>query len=126
TLLANNSSGSATGGGAVSVNSGGTLGGGNAGGTVGFINAGGNNISVNAGGTITGGTNGTVGALTMTAANLVFNGASGNLASYAVDISGSTSDRLNLTGVLDLSGAFDQIAFNGTPDGTTTYILATY
>ena len=127
TLLANNTTGSATGSGAVMVNSGGTLGGGNAGGTTGFINAGSNNISINAGGTITGATNGTVGALTLIAANLVFNGAnSGNLATYVVDISGATSDKLKLTGVLDLSGAFDQITFQGTPDGSTTYILAQY
>lgn len=120
TLLANNTAGSATGSGFVIVNGTGTLGG------TGSINAGSNNININATGTITGATNGTVGALTLTAANLVFNGTDGsNLATYAVDISGSTSDLLALTGVFDLSGAFDQITFNGATDGST-YVLATY
>jgi autotransporter-associated beta strand protein len=126
TLLANNTTGSATGSGGVMVNSGGTLGG------TGFIVATGNNINIGksdpggSGGTITGATNGTVGALTLTASNVIFGGNAGNLGTYAVDIAGATSDRLNITGVLDLSSAFDQITFNGTADGTTTYVLATY
>jgi hypothetical protein len=57
---------------------------------------------------------------------VIFGGSAGNLSTYAVDISGNTSDRLNITGVLDLSSAFDQISFNGAADGTTTYVLATY
>jgi autotransporter-associated beta strand protein len=120
TLLANNTSGSATGSGGVIVNATGILGG------IGSINAGANNININDNATITGAKNGTVGALTLTAANVIFGGSAGNLSTYAVDISGTTSDRLNITGVLNLSSAFDQISFNGTADGLTTYVLATY
>ncbi len=137
TLLANNTAGSATGAGGVMVNSSGTLGG------TGFINAGTNNINIGKdtvgmstgnGGTITGATVGpngaptaaNVGALTLAASNVIFGGVSGDLGTYVVDFVGATSDRLNITGVLDLSSAFDRIVFNGTPDGTTTYVLATY
>ena len=35
------------------------------------------------------------------------------------------SDTLNITGVLDLSGLFDALVFTGTPDGSSTYLLAT-
>ncbi len=121
TLLADNSSGSATGSGGVMVNANGTLGG------IGSINAGSNNININANGIITGAKNGSVGALTLTAANVIFAGTdASNVATYAVDILSNTSDRLNITGVLDLSSGFDRIAFNGTPDGTSSYVLATY
>ena len=48
------------------------------------------------------------------------------MASYLVDISGSASDKLAITGSLNLSGLFDKLAFTGTADGTTTYALATY
>jgi fibronectin-binding autotransporter adhesin len=61
TLLVNNSSGSGTGSGAITVNSGGTLGG------SGFINAGSNNVTINSGGTLMGGTGAAAsGALTVT------------------------------------------------------------
>ncbi len=129
TLLANNASGSATGSGGVMVNSSGTLGG------TGSINAGSNNINIGKdtvgmstgnGGTITGATNGTVGALTLTASNVIFGGVSGDFGTFVVDFAGATSDRLNITGVLDLSSGFDRLVFNGTPDGTSNYTLATY
>ncbi len=87
TLLANNSTGSATGSGAVMVNSGGTLGG------TGAIDAGSNNIDINAGGNITGADNGTIGALTLTASSVTFSGTDiSNLASYIVDLN-STDER---------------------------------
>jgi autotransporter-associated beta strand protein len=125
TLLVNNSTGSATGSGAVNVNAGGTLGGGNPAGTTGFINAGANNITINANGTLAPGNS--VGALTLTAANVIFAGTdASNLATYAVEISGATSDLLKITGVLDLNSLFDQISFAGAPDGTSTYALAQY
>jgi fibronectin-binding autotransporter adhesin len=70
---------------------------------------------------ITGGTNGTVGMLTLNS-GLTFNGSGG----YAVDLLGGTSDLLAITGTLNLSGLSDVIAFNGTADGTSSYTLATY
>jgi fibronectin-binding autotransporter adhesin len=61
TLLINNSTGSGTGSGAITVNNGGTLGG------SGFINAGSNSITINSGGTILGGTGASAsGSLTVT------------------------------------------------------------
>jgi fibronectin-binding autotransporter adhesin len=117
TLLVTNTTGSGTGTGAVIVNNSGTLGG-----TGAIAGA----TTINGGGRITGGTVGTTGALTLQS-SVTFTGASGSsLATYLVDLSGSASDRLNITGALNLNGAFDQISFSGTPDGTTTYVLATY
>src|SRR5205823_1808215 len=101
--------------GAVAVNNTGTLGG------TGKI---GGAVTVNGGGTIAAGAS--VGTLTLNN-NLTFNGtSSSSLATYAVDISGATSDKLVIGGALNLSNSFDQITFNGTPDGTSTYVLATY
>jgi len=125
TLLANNTTGSGTGTGAVTVNNTGTLGG------TGFINSGANNITINSGGNITGGTNGTVGTLTLTANTLVIGGT--NL----VDVNGATADRINLTGNLDITGAtidfntavsptaasYTLIMYSGTLTGTFTNIL---
>ncbi len=117
TLLANNTTGSATSGGAVSVNNTGTLLGGT--GTIGGA------VTVNPGARITGGTDGTVGTLTlMNTATLA--GASGSLATFVVDLLGATSDRLVISGALDLSNLFDSLSFSGSADGTTTYILATF
>ena len=114
TLLVNGNQSAATG--AVSVNNTGTtLGGtGNIGGAT----------TVNAGANITGATDGTIGSLTL--ASLTFNGASGNLANFIVDLVGATSDTLNITGLLDLGGTFDALVFNGSPDGTSTYLLASF
>ena len=82
-------------------------------------------VTINSATNITGATNGTVGTLTLKS-TVAFAGTSGNLATYLVDISGATSDKLAITGALNLSNLFDQITFSGTPDGTTTYVLATY
>ena len=112
TFLANGNQSAATG--AVTVNNTGTLFGGS--GTIGGA------VTVNQGAKITAATNGTVGTLTLS--SLTFSGASGNLATFIIDLVGATSDTLNITGVLDLSGTFDALSFNGTPDGTSTYTLA--
>ncbi len=48
------------------------------------------------------------------------------MATFAVDILGSASDRLAIAGALNLTNAKDQITFTGTPNGTSTYVLATY
>lgn len=127
TLLVSNASGSsATGSGAVMVNNSGTLGG------TGFINAGANDVTINGGGNITGGTNGviastgSIGSLTLTATNVVFNGASaGSLATYIVDLTAATSDRLIINGNLNLSTTFDQLIFQGVT-GAASYTIATY
>ena len=115
TLFVNGNQSTATG--AVSVNNTGTLLGGT--GTIGGA------VTVNAGANITGATNGTVGTLTLSS-TATFTGISGSLASYLVDLSGATSDRLSLGGALNLSNTFDKITFNGSADGTTTYVLASY
>ena len=112
TLLINGNESAATG--PVVVNTGGTLGG------VGTI---GGAVTVHAGGTINPGQGG-VGTLTLSSA-LTFSSA-GTLATYSVDLSGATSDKLVIGGPLGLSGTHDQISFNGSADGTTTYVLATY
>ena len=114
TLLINGNQSSATG--AVSVTSTGTL--------LGGIGTIGGAVSVNAGSNITGATNGTVGALTLSN-GLTLTGTSGNLASYIVDLTSSSSDLLSITGNLNLSTAFDQILFQGTT-GAASYQLATY
>jgi hypothetical protein len=62
----------------------------------------------------------------LTLASLTFSGASGNLASFIVDLVGATSDTLNITDLLDLGGLFDALVFNGSPDGTSTYLLARF
>ncbi len=113
-LFINGDQSSATG--AVSVSNTGTLLGGT--GTIGGA------VTINAGANITGATNGTVGTLTM--ASAAFSGVSLSLATFVVDIIGAASDTLNITGLLDLSGLFDALVFNGTPDGVTAYLLATY
>jgi fibronectin-binding autotransporter adhesin len=118
TLLINNTSGSGTGSGAVNVFAG-ILGG------TGFISSGANNVTVNQGANITGGDNGTIGTLHLTTANLVFNGQMFDLATYVVDLSNTSSDKLAITGNLDLSGGFDQISFQGTA-GAPSYELATF
>jgi fibronectin-binding autotransporter adhesin len=119
TLLVNGNQSSATG--AVSVsNSGSTLGG------IGTI---GGATTVNAGTKITGGTNGGIGTLTVSGTkSLTFTGASANFATYLADLGSGTnnSDRIAVGGALDLSNAFDRIMFQGSADGTSSYILATY
>ena len=73
--------------------------------------------TVNAGGTITGAGMGTVGALTLQSTVILTGG------TYAVDISGATSDKLTITGALTLTNA--NITFNGTPTAPS-YVLATF
>lgn len=126
TLLVNNGTGtSGTGSGAVTINNSGTLGG------TGFINAGANNVTINGGGNITAGSNGAVastgavGALTLTASNVLFSGTAGNLATYIVDLTSTASDKLTINGNLNLSTTFDQLLFQG-PTGASSYTIATY
>jgi fibronectin-binding autotransporter adhesin len=117
TLLVNGNQSSATG--AVTVNNSGTVLGGT--GTIGGA------VTVNGLATITAATNGTTGALTLSS-DLTLTGTSGNLATYLVDLTAITSDKLAITGNLNLhsmSNAFDQISFQGTT-GASSYILATF
>ncbi len=114
TLLINGNQSMATG--AVSVAAGSVLGG------TGAI---GGTVTINSGGTITGGTIGSVGALTL-ASTATFSGASTKLASLSVDLLGSTSDLLAISGTLDLTSAYDQIVFSGATNGTASYAIATY
>jgi fibronectin-binding autotransporter adhesin len=116
TILINGDSSGAIG--QVSVVNSGTLGGtGTIGGSVSVGN-----------GTITGGTDTTVGTLTIGTVtlhqNVSFQGGE-SFGTYLVNLAGSTSDKLAITGSLDLH-FFDQITFSGMADGTTTYVLATY
>jgi autotransporter-associated beta strand protein len=123
TLLINNASGSGTGTGSVTVNNPGTILGGS-----GIINAGANNVALNSGTSIApGAAANTVGTLTMTAANVIFTGASGNLATLAIDISGATADSLTITGNLDLSTSFDRLTVAELATATLPrYQLVTY
>jgi fibronectin-binding autotransporter adhesin len=119
TLLINGNQSSATG--AVSVN--------NTNSTLGGIGIIGGPVTVNAGANITGAASGTIGTLSMSGTNSVtFTGASGNLASYLADLAGgvNNSDKLAIGGALDLSNAFDQLMFQGSADGTSSYVLASY
>lgn len=120
-LIINGNQSAATG--AVSVTNSGTV--------LGGIGSIGGVTTINSGANITGATLGTVGTLTLSnnssTGALVFSGSSSSsLATYSVDISGATSDKLAITGRLNLSNNFDNITFNGTPNGTSSYILATY
>lgn len=83
-------------------------------------------VTVNAGANITGATNGSVGTLTLLSTATFAGAGSGSLATFVVDLIGATSDTLNITGLLDLSGLFDALSFNGTPDGTSSYLLANF
>ncbi len=116
TLLVNGSTSTSS---AVTVNNSGTLLGGT--GTVGGV------VTINGPAAITAATSGTVGTLTMSS-GLTLAGTSGNLATYLVDIGSgaNNSDRLTIGGALNLSGAFDRLTFNGTPDGVNSYVLASY
>ena len=112
TLLVNGNDSAATG--AVSVNNAGTI--------LGGIGTIGGAVTVNTLANITGGTNGAIGTLTMSS-TLTFTGSS----TFLVDINGTTSDRLNIGGLLDLTGLGDVINFNqlATPTAAS-YTLATY
>jgi autotransporter-associated beta strand protein len=123
TLLINNTSGSGTGTGSVTVNNAGTVLGGS-----GFINAGTNNVAINAGATVApGAAANSVGALTMTAANVIFTGTSGHFATLAIDISGATADKLAITGSLNLSSIFDRLTVTQLATATLSrYQIVTY
>jgi autotransporter-associated beta strand protein len=114
TLLVNGNQ--ITAAGAVSVN--------NTGSTLGGTGTIGGAVTINGPATITGATNGTVGTLTLNS-TAAFIGTAGNLATYLVDLNSTTSDKLAITGTLNLSTAFDQITFQGTT-GAASYTLATY
>jgi len=107
----------------VTVNNSGTVLGGS-----GFINAGANNVTINSGATVApGAAPNTVGTLTMIAANVIFTGTSGNLATLAIDISGATADRLAITGNLNLSTLFDRLVVTELATATLTrYQIVTY
>jgi autotransporter-associated beta strand protein len=117
TLLVNNAPGSSgTGSGMVTVDNGGTLGGG------GFINTGANNVAIN--GTVDPGVAAnTFGALTLTTASTIF----GSTGIFHVDIGGSAVDQLFTSGTFDLTAIGDTISFNVTsPLTEPSYTLATY
>lgn len=84
-------------------------------------------VTLTDGAQITGGDFGSVGILTLRNTLTLTGTGLTNLAAYMVDLgAGGSSDRLLIAGLLDLSGVFDQISFQGTADGTSTYLLATY
>ncbi len=109
TLLVYDNQSAATG--AVAVNSGGSLGG------TGIL---GGSVTVNAGGTITGGTLGGVGTLTVGGLN--FNGGA-----YAADFSGNTSDTIATAGTVNLNagspGTFTVNSQAGTATAGTVFTL---
>ena len=115
TLLINGDQSMATG--AVTAQTIGTLLGGT--GTIGGA------VTVFQGASITGGGQGTVGALTLNS-SLTFSASTGTGGTYLVDFSGGTSDLLAIAGLLDLSGSFDELFLNNSPNGTHSYVLATY
>lgn len=116
-LIVNGNHSAATG--AVSVTGSGTL--------LGGIGTIGGATTINGGSGISGATNGTIGALTLSS-SLTFTGTGGNLATYFVDLASgaNNSDRLAIGGALSLATTFDRIQFSGTPDGTSSYNLATF
>jgi len=107
TLLANNSTGSATGTGAVTVSAGGTLGG------TGSISG-----AITNNGTLSPGSGG-VGTLS-TSSNFL----DGANSIWNIDLSGATADKLAVTGNIDLSAA-DTLNVLGSGTGTS-WIIGTY
>ncbi|PZR71990.1 MAG: hypothetical protein DLM73_14250 [Chthoniobacterales bacterium] len=125
TLLINNAFGSGTGSGTVIVNNGGTLGGDGTVSVTAPLNPLDRLVTINDGGTVApGAAANTVGALTLNATRVVFNAGS----TFLVDLSGTLSDVLHTSGVLDLSALSNNIiTFAGSvAAGTNTYTLATY
>jgi autotransporter-associated beta strand protein len=107
-LQANNTSGSATGTGAITVNSGGALGG------TGSVSGA---VTVNAGGAISPGSNG-VGTVTLTGGLTLNSGALLN-----IDL-GATNDKVAVTGALALNGTINLTNLSGFAAGT--YPIITY
>ncbi|MDQ6626178.1 MAG: autotransporter-associated beta strand repeat-containing protein [Verrucomicrobiota bacterium] len=79
----------------------------------------GGRVTINSGATITGGAIGTVGTLTLNNSLSFFSG------TYLVDLSGAASDKLAITGLLNLTGGAT-LTFSGSVDGISSYVLATY
>jgi autotransporter-associated beta strand protein len=115
TLLVNNTVGSGTGSGVINVNNSGTTLGG-----TGTILAGSNNVTINTGANIAGGTDGSVGTLTLTTNALVISG------TYLNDINGATADRITLSGnlVLNAGATLDFSVINAPT--APIYNLVTY
>ncbi len=107
-LLANNTSGSATGSGAVNVGDGATLGG------TGVI---GGEITIDDGATLAPGVS--VGTL-QASAGVTFHAGS----AFSVEISGGSADRLNVAGALDIDGAELVISPEGV--SASVYVIASY
>ncbi len=74
--------------------------------------------------TITGGTTTTVGTLTLQQ-NVLMGTGNGSGGTYLANLSGATSDRLAITGQFVL-GQGSTLDIQGTADGISTYILATF
>jgi autotransporter-associated beta strand protein len=77
------------------------------------------------GGHITGATDTTVGTLTLNTTNLVMATNEGIGGTYIANLSGNTSDLLDISGILTL-GSQTTLDIDGSANGTTTYILATF
>jgi autotransporter-associated beta strand protein len=106
TLLVTNATGSATGAGAVAVNSGTTLGG------TGSI---GGAVTISSGATVNPGVGG-IGTLTVASATM--DGA------YVCDLDAVASDSIHVTGSLTVSGTMT-LTFSGTPSASS-YVIASY
>jgi fibronectin-binding autotransporter adhesin len=100
----------------------------NAGSLLGGTGISGGSVAVGGGATITGGTDSTVGTFTIGSVtmqrNLAFNPGEAS-AAYLANLSGTTSDLLNISGTLSIVGN-SHLHFVGAADGITTYTLATY
>jgi hypothetical protein len=93
-------------------------------GTLGGIGKIGGDVSMFGNSIITGATTTTVGTLTMLGNVFMVDGENGG-GTYIANLSGSLSDLLAISGSLTLgTGSFLNI--NGSADGTTTYVLATF
>jgi fibronectin-binding autotransporter adhesin len=118
TLYINGDNSAATG--SISVN--------NAGSLLGGTGVTGGGVNIGGGGTITGATDSTVGTFTIGSAtsprNLTFNPGEAS-AAYLANLGGTMSDLLNISGTLSIIGN-SHLHFVGSPDGTSSYTLATY
>ena len=116
TLLVNNTAGSGTSGGAVSVGADATIGGtGTISGTLALSGTASHLSQLNPGGSTH------AGALTVKN-----NVTLGDYSSLAISLNGSTSNELIVNGNLNLSSTLDNLAFTGSADGISNYVLAAY